>query len=293
MSMGEEINYGVILGQRPEDWVAGAIGALPYEVRLPSGQWKPHLPTAEKQRNLLETMACVSFSACNCIETQEKHQTGKEVNYSDRWIAKMSGTTQNGNYLYKVGDTIRNYGMVLESDYPSTTNMTWDQYYADIPPAKLEELKAKGKKWLEKWDVKTEFIEGAGLGIWHTIKEDLIKHLKHAPLQVVIPGHAVMNFYCEADVNYFDTYKPFEKKTPYTNIQTAYKYVLTPKGNLDTMKLIKEAGTVYLQAGVNEKVKLGIADEATLALFGDEPVIDGTAEGTEYTISNGFIIHKK
>lgn len=61
----------------------------------------------------------------------------------------------------------------------------------------------------------------------------------------------------------------------------------------DSMQLIKQAGIVYLQAGVNKKVKLGIADEATLALFGDEPVIDGTAEGTEYTISNGFIIHKK
>lgn len=70
-------------------------------------------------------------------------------------------------------------------------------------------------------------------------------------------------------------------------------WTLIPKKEQETMKLIKDNGTVYLQAGVNNKVKLGIADQATLALFGDEPVIDGIAEGNEYTISNGFIIHKK
>lgn len=72
-------------------------------------------------------------------------------------------------------------------------------------------------------------------------------------------------------------------------------WTLIPKKiNQDTMKLIKENGTVYLTAGVNNKVKLGIADSETLALFGDEPVIDGSTEGVEtYTISKGFILNKK
>ena len=65
-------------------------------------------------------------------------------------------------------------------------------------------------------------------------------------------------------------------------------------GEEDTMKLVKQNGTVYLTAGVNNKIKLGIADMETLALFGDEPVIDGVAEGTHgFTISKGFILNKE
>lgn len=281
-------NYGVLLGHRPTDYIAGS-SPIEYKVVLQDGNWEKFLPTGERQRNFLETMACVSFSACNSIEIQEKQQTGIEMNYSDRWIALMSETTPQGNWLWKVGDTVRKYGMVLESDFPSKQNMSWDDYYS-ITPEKKAELIEKGKAWLQKWDVKTEFIN-TSISMWYTVKEDLIKHIKHAPLQIVKPGHAITNFYNQDDVaNYFDSYLPFKKKIAYSGIETAYKYVLTKKNN---MQLIKQDGTVYLQAGVNEKVKLGIADEATLALFGDEPVVDGIAEGTEYTISNGFIIHKK
>lgn len=63
----------------------------------------------------------------------------------------------------------------------------------------------------------------------------------------------------------------------------------------DTMQLIKDQGVVYLVAGVNNKVKLGIADMETVALFGDEPITEtGTSEIPEtYTISKGFILNKK
>ena len=99
----------------------------------------------------------------------------------------MSGTTPEGNYLYKVGDTIRNYGVVLESSYPSKSSMTWDEYYAPIPEAKMKELLAEGKRWLQKWNVKTEFIDAT--------KPSMLKHIKHAPLQIVKPGHAIENFF--------------------------------------------------------------------------------------------------
>lgn len=235
--MSEE-NHGVLLGQRPKDYQAGAFTFVSYEERLPSGNWGSYLPVGEKQRNTLETMACVSFSACNSCETQVKHQTGVEENYSDRWIAKMSGTTQEGNYLYKVGDTIRKYGMVKESSYPSNQNMTWEQYYAEIPPAKLAELIAEGKEWLKKWDVKTEFIDAT--------KPQMLKHIKHAPLQIVKPGHAILNFFNESDiVNYFDTYEPYKKKINYSQVQAAYKYVLTPMEQPKKV-IINDHGKIYI-----------------------------------------------
>lgn len=238
----EYVEHGVKLGFRPTDWVAGEIGALSFEERLPSGDWRPYLVKKEYQKGREDSMSCVSFSACTAIEMQEKFLTGIERNYSDRWIAKMSGTTVDGNWLWKVGDTIRNLGMVAETSYPAPSNFTFAQYHADIPEPKLSELKAEGQIWKAKWDVKTEFIN-TSIGLWTSVKEDLTKHLKHAPLQIVIPGHAIVNIFCEQDLaRYFDTYYPFEKTTKYSNIQTAYKYVLTPK-NMFTVRKVKVNGT--------------------------------------------------
>lgn len=83
------------------------------------------------------------------------------------------------------------------------------------------------------------------------------------------------------------------RRTYFTSGNTFSAWTLIPK-NKDTMKLVKENGTVFITAGVNNKVKLGIADMETLALFGDEPVIDGVAEGTHsWTVSKGFILNKE
>lgn len=216
--MPEIIQHGVLLGRKDTDFVAGV---LPYVVVNPTGDWRNFVPPGERQSQAtVDSMACVTFSALNSIETQEKHLTGKQPNYSDRWIAKMSGTTINGNYLYKVADAIRQYGLVLEEDYPSDFS-SFDQYYADIPESKMSELLAKGKKWLEDWTIRYEWVG--------TIEEDLIRNLKQAPLQVVIPGHAIVEIRSVQDImSYFDTYNPFIKQKPQNAISDALKILLTP-----------------------------------------------------------------
>lgn len=215
-------NHGVILGQRDTDWQAGEFTFITYEVRNESGDWRPYLPTKEIQYGKEDSLSCVSFSAINAIEMQEKFLTGNETNYSDRWIAKRSGTTTSGNYLYKVADTIRKEGLVLETDYPTPPNYTFAEYHADIPQDKLNALTAKGQEWLKKWDFRYEFVPAT--------KDQMLLHIKQAPLQIVVPGHAIVNFLCEQDVvNYFDTYNPHEKKTPYANVQAAMKPLLTQK----------------------------------------------------------------
>ena len=111
------MNTGVILGQRKDDWVAGTI---PYEVLNESGDWTSYLPPGEWQRiNNKETMACVSFSALNILETLYYFYTGERRNFSDRFTAYMSGTMKRGNYLWKVGDSIRRDGLVDEKDWPA------------------------------------------------------------------------------------------------------------------------------------------------------------------------------
>ena len=124
MATDKIINRGVLLGQRDTDWVAGVI---PFEEINPSGNWTPHLPPGEWQTNhVVDTMACVTFSALNSIETQIKFLTGQSINYSDRFTAKMSGTTPQGNWLYKVapkdGTVFGTIGRGTGFDPRSSTN---------------------------------------------------------------------------------------------------------------------------------------------------------------------------
>lgn len=257
-------NSGVILGQRPEDYIAGA-SPIPFEERVPSGDWKPYLPPGERQfsRNV-DTMACVSFSAHNCIEMQMKFY-GKEVNLSDRFLAKQSGTTKMGNFLYLVGDTLRKQGGVPEEYWPAPKDFTWDSYYAEIPI----NIKMEGYKLLDSWDIKYEWLPDVK-------KETLKQHLKQSPIQVVIPGHAVTLITSTDQVDtYFDHYEPYQKE--YTSpFQAALKYVVTPRTknmsneevrNLYRLAFYREpdSGELAYWTGksLSEFLKVAIADRAT------------------------------
>lgn len=218
-------NHGVILGKRDTDYLAGT---LSYEVRNLSGDWTPYLPPGEWQRNhVFDSMACVTFSALNSLEVQYKFLTGNGINLSDRFTAKMSGTTSQGNYLWKVGDSIRKQGVVDEVVWPTADNFDWNTYYSEIP----ETIKARGLEFLNDFEIQYEWID------W--TKESLIHHLKHAPIQVVIPGHAVLAFYSTLEVSkYFDSYEPFVKERTEL-FSSALKIVLTRKQKVMTEKDVK------------------------------------------------------
>lgn len=229
------INHGVLENQapRPDDYHASGFSFVSYQERNPSGDWTSWLPVKEIQYGKEDSQSCVSFSACNSLEIQHKFITGTEANFSDRWIAKMSGTTRQGNSLGVVADTIRHYGMVKEESYPTPPSYTFDEYHAPITSGLLKVLQEEGQEFLSKWNIQFEYVAAT--------KDEMMKHIKQSPLQIIIPGHAVVEFLCEEDIsNYFDTYNPFQKQTPYTNILYALKYILTPK--IMTKKFIVKDG---------------------------------------------------
>src|SRR3989304_7576448 len=235
-------NRGVILGQRNTDWQAGAISGIEYKELNPSGDWTQWLPKEEWQwkDNGFDTLACVTFSALNIIESLYYFHTGRQVNFSDRYTAFMSGTTSNGNWQWKVGDSIRKDGLVLEEEWPMIDNPTWDTYYT-APPI---EVINKAKDFLKDWQVNYEFIDFT--------KESLIKHLKQAPIQVVFPNHAVMLFSTTEQVyKYFDSYAPFVRERSEGFI-TAMKLVLTKKHMLQ-LKKIKGQKDIYAIGKDNKK----------------------------------------
>lgn len=250
-------NKGVLGGQRDTDYMAGRVGAsLSHESRNPSGDWTEYLPPGEWQRSdFADTMACVSFSAINSIEVQEKFLTGRQPNYSDRFIAVMSGTTRIGNYLWKVTDTIRKNGLVLEEEYPAPPEYkSWEEYH-QMPPM---DVINKAKLWLNSWDISYEWIS--------ITRESLLHHLEHAPLQIVINDntHAVLEFLNKDDVHhYFDQYAPFTKQVDV--ITWALKIVLTKKvGENFDMKLIRESDTAKDIYAVANGKRYWVADPDTL-----------------------------
>jgi len=237
------INHGVILGQRDTDYIAGT---LPYEIVNPTGDWTPYLPLGEYQRlpsYSFDTMACVTFSALNIIETLYFFNTGVRRNFSDRFTARMSGTTQDGNWQWKVADSIRKAGIVDEELWPAPTSpsTTWGEYYS-VPTI---EVVNKALEFKNDWEVTYEFIDFT--------RESLLYHLKQAPIQVIIPGHAVMNFLTTDQVyKYFDSYSPFVKERVEPFVY-AMKLILTKKS---MAKFVKVEGEEDVWSVLNGKRSL-------------------------------------
>src|SRR3990167_1673984 len=219
-------NLGVIIQPKASDYYAGQ---LPYEVVNPIGVWHDFEPTSEMQKDHdTDTMACVTFSALNILETQYYFLTGQRINFSDRFIAKVSGTTQQGNTCQAVLDAIRHYGLVLESDYPTPTDFDWNEYYAPIPNEVF------GKAILKP-------INGVSPVSYEFGATDYAKELKQAPLQMLIekgnPYHAVEMV---SLTHQFNSYPPYHE--PQKSIYTVVKIIL--KGvTMTNTEFVHKAGT--------------------------------------------------
>src|ERR1044072_4550351 len=236
------VNTGFLPGSGTKNlWIGGTI---PYEVRLESGDWRPFVPLGEKQKDPLETMACVTFSDLNILETQAKQQTGIEPNWSDRFIAKLSGTTPQGNYLDKVADTVRNVGLVREEDWPTPPNATWNTYYADIP----QDVLSKAMKVTVAYE--------------SVAPSDFKKHLKQSPLQVIVtntnPHHAVALVHIDGTTAYYyDSYYPYLKTT---NLSNLYNYALKIVLTMNDHIVIYKNGSEY-QLALKAKSEEGFAQQ--------------------------------
>ncbi len=213
-------NHGIIPGIKKTDWAAGTI---PYEVRLASGDWRSHQVRGEKQWfRSFDTMACVSFATNNTCEIQYKQQTGIELNFSDRMLAKQSQTTPQGNWVYLVLDTARIDGQINEEEWPAPPEPTsWSAYYSAIPMFVMNRAQTQSK---DKFSLAYEVINDKSA-------TSIAYHLKHAPLLITIPGHEVVGVALQGNnLIYFDSYDPWIKSTSISNIDYIYKAVITAKG---------------------------------------------------------------
>lgn len=140
--MEKQKQYGFIYETpEPEAWTFGSV-SLPFyatkEILRPDGQWDDFLPAREFQAMFgVETMACASYGTLNAIEILEKRKFNYEKNWSDRWLAWNSGTTERGNSPQKVAEYLRRGGVPLQSDWSVTPNINTFEKFYETPPAKL------------------------------------------------------------------------------------------------------------------------------------------------------------
>ena len=224
----EEVNHGVLHGWRDTDYIGGT---LPHEVRNPSGDWTPYAPPGEWQKNnYFDTFGCVSFSALNSIEMQYKLFTGTERNFSDRFTVIMSGTIPGqGNWVFKVGDSLRKDGFVDEAEFPAPPEYNQATYFA---PPSIEVIN-KAKLILNDWEVKYEYLDSPEPSM-----ERMLYELKHCPLWITTRTHAMVGTWVVSEQGLrklFDSYEPFfkDRTEPFFSV---WKLVLNPKINTITEK---------------------------------------------------------
>lgn len=104
----------------------------------PSGDWTQFLPVPEDQAPFnFEPMACTIFALLNAVKTMIRQEFGNTQDFSKKFLAYISGTTQNGNDPHTVAEALRTKGDVSETDWPYTQlDTSWDTFYA-VPPQTL------------------------------------------------------------------------------------------------------------------------------------------------------------
>lgn len=203
-------NTGVILEPlKPEDLLFGNnVRGIEHNITLDDRNWYDYYSVGELQLGTYyDTASCVTFSALNILEAKfnylietnqistaniewlrEKgylNENGR-VDFSDRFTAAMSGTTDKGNTGGKVWWSIRNHGVVPESAWAwdRGRDVPYEERFADwyrdkdlIP----QEVKDLGKEFTERFEIFYEHVR---------IRDDraeLYEALKHSPVHVYIP----------------------------------------------------------------------------------------------------------
>ena len=208
---------GLLYEYNPRDYRVGASPLSWVEIN-PTGDWREWKPDEEKQYKYFtfDTLSCATFSALNVMEnfvnflmykdyvTLDKLEwlnkngyiVNGKLNLSDRFTAIMSGTTNLGNYMPKVWDSIRKDGCIPEADFPFDGN-TFEEYHNKS--LITEKMKNKAKQFNEIFEC---FYE------WGLNTDPYLTNiLKQCPAHIAVyQGHHAVEL---IERNYmFDTYEP-------------------------------------------------------------------------------------
>jgi hypothetical protein len=158
----------------PEHKVFGSANEIGGAKINPGGHWLPWIPLQDQQQNEgIEPENCTSEGTLNAVETLANLQYGDTTEWSKRFLAYISGTTQSGNDPMTVALTLQSKGTVPEINWPnSSTLTTWEQFYATPP----QNLYTKALEFIALYDFHKEWVP--------TDIPSLLAALEYSPLGV-------------------------------------------------------------------------------------------------------------
>ena len=203
----------------PKAWVLGD-ARNEFPVLQPDGQWDDFLPAFESQvENGYDPLSCVSEAYTSVEEALERRKYGTAPEYSERFLAQISGTERKGgNSLHDVCETARLVGLVPEEQWPSL-GIPREEFYVQ-PPAELYGLARKDHDTYERLHKDVPATKGAikrallssplmfSVFAW-TRRDDGIYY---EPDNVRDTHCAVIYGFTEEYVKVFDSAEPFLKK---------------------------------------------------------------------------------
>lgn len=152
------MKYGLILEPivAEKDYILGGYGSLGGIILQQDGQWITWLPKGEDQYNFnFEPLACASFGTLNAVETLLRRIYGETSNFSDRFLAKNSNTTPQGNSPQTVAESLRLEGVCYEMEWPITADLTtWEKFYAVLS----QSVKILATEFVAKFKFKHEYV---------------------------------------------------------------------------------------------------------------------------------------
>lgn len=154
------MNNGLIEGVREIGaYILGdnKVPVIPYQQ---DADWRKCAVAFEKQSIPgFDTWNCTGFATTTQIEILEKRLYGIERNYSDRWLGIIAGTKVGyGNDPQVVYEAIRKYGLIPESLLPFSKDIQTPEEYFSFKGADKDACYAAGRKWLEQYDFKHEWL---------------------------------------------------------------------------------------------------------------------------------------
>lgn len=174
---------GALIVEAPleQDHVLGGAIGDDFPILVEDGHWSPYQPTPELQKNRFgDNFMCVSYSNNNAHEFIHKRLFDEEINWSDIFLGKGSGTIRGrGNSKRAVAEWKRKNGFVTETRYPYTSSMTLDQVYKPL----TKSLLADGLKGLEVFEFGYKWLSD-------NKPQTMLEGLKRSPLQVDVQWYA-------------------------------------------------------------------------------------------------------
>jgi hypothetical protein len=239
-------NYqAVILGTQKTDWIAGVNSPIVSSPFTEDADWKDYTSSHEHQvynlgnGDAYDTSLCTQFAGTDAIEHLINYYREEEsipdhimrwfidndyivegkFEISERLGGANSGMTTKGTYLYRMADSIKDFGIVPQSKLPLAEN-----FYDNINPELIpDDIYALGKEskgmvtinwnWVPRSQVSEKLKQGP-----------LVATVKYAnasfPEEILKPSgrhnHAILvvneeDGYYEIDDSYFRQYKRYDK----------------------------------------------------------------------------------